>query len=179
MPACVSGAHFLLPCMANAYLVHCMDSQTFDTSICCRDGGTPAAYGQHPMADTERAELIPEQAASSSSSVGRAQRHRKAWRWLDLHIDRRIFSAAAVVSRVSSPFALPQSSARDQKDVHVIRCVLSAAAELGRESLHLPLSFLKLCTQWPDTHTADANVAVMWAGTPPQPRQMLYQAPVT
>ena len=52
------------------------------------------------MADTERAELIPEQAVSSSS-MARTQRHRKAWRWLDIHIDRRIFSAAAVVSQLS------------------------------------------------------------------------------
>lgn len=77
---------------------------------CCLyrvDGGGTAGYGQHPMADTERAELIPEPAASSSSSsVARTQRHKKAWRWLDIHIDRRIFSAAAVVSQAQ--LHLPQ-----------------------------------------------------------------------
>ena len=114
---------------------------------CClyrENGGGAAAYGQHPMADTERAELIPEQAvSSSSSSVARTQRHRKAWRWLDIHIDRRIFSAAAVVSRVFSPIAPPQSSTRDQADVHLIPCMLLAAAVVGRESLHLRSVFWK------------------------------------
>ena len=62
------------------------------------------------MADTERAELIPEQAvSSSSSSAGRMQRHRKAWRWLDIHVDRRIFSAAAVVSPAPSFCSCPTS----------------------------------------------------------------------
>ncbi len=38
--------------------------------------------------------------------MARTQRHRKAWRWLDIHIDRRIFSAAAVVSQAQ--LHLPQ-----------------------------------------------------------------------
>ena len=56
----------------------------------------PAPYGQHPMADTERAELIPEHV--HSSSMGRALKANKAWRWpLHIHIDPRILSASAVV----------------------------------------------------------------------------------
>ena len=54
------------------------------------------------MADTERAELIPENADSPIRSI---LRPRKAWKWpLKIHIDRQILSAAAVV-RVSSPCA--------------------------------------------------------------------------
>ena len=65
----------------------------------CRDSAAaeaPAPYGQHPMADTERAELIPEHL--HSSSMGRALKANKAWKWpLRIHIDPRILSASAVV----------------------------------------------------------------------------------
>ena len=65
----------------------------------CRDSAaaeTPAPYGQHPMADTERAELIPEHV--HSSSMARALKSGKAWKWpLHIHIDPRILSASAVV----------------------------------------------------------------------------------
>ena len=48
------------------------------------------------MADTERAELIPEHA--HSSSMGRALKFDKAWKWpLHIHVDPRILSASAVV----------------------------------------------------------------------------------
>jgi hypothetical protein len=51
------------------------------------------------MADTERAELIPE---SGSSPIRTFLRPRKAWKWLvKVHIDKQILSAAAVV-RISS-----------------------------------------------------------------------------
>ena len=51
------------------------------------------------MADTERAELIPENGYSPIRSILRPT---KAWRWpLKIHIDRQILSAAAVV-RASS-----------------------------------------------------------------------------
>ena len=68
--------------------------------IKCRDSAAaeaPAPYGQHPMADTERAELIPEHV--HSSSMGRALKSNKAWKWpLHIQIDPRILSASAVVS---------------------------------------------------------------------------------
>ena len=48
------------------------------------------------MADTERAELIPEHV--HSSSMGRALKSDKAWKWpLHIHVDPRILSASAVV----------------------------------------------------------------------------------
>ena len=55
------------------------------------------------MADTERAELIPEQAVRSS--MGQALTHKKTWRWpLGITINRQILTAAAVVR--SAPLGL-------------------------------------------------------------------------
>lgn len=74
----------------------------FSNCNCSRDdeAGTAAAYGQHPMADTERAELIPEQGLRSS--MGQALRHKKPWRWpLNITINRQILTAAAVVRSAS------------------------------------------------------------------------------
>ena len=89
------------------------------------------------MADTERAELIPEHA--HSSSMGRALKSDKAWKWpLHIHVDPRILSASAVVGTLQKALG---------------RCCDTA------KSMSVPL--LASDIEWPSLETQDDNPAWM------------------